>query len=512
LQEAGSILWQDGTSLGYLRDASPLAPEANFVREVDFCSGAFLLVRTDLLLRLDGFSDEFTPAYYEDADLCVRARQAGFKVVYDPGVVIHHYEYGSASSYHAVEALSARAREVFVRRNDRHLRSRYARDRRAEIFARSADVARRRILLIEDQVPLRMLGSGFVRSNDLIRTMASLGLHVTVFPMQLGSFDPASVYADMPETVEVMYDRSFNDLARFLEERDGYYDTIWIVRTHNLDRVRPVLEPFVRRDRPPQIVLDAEAIATIRESLRSPFSSGDNRRVRDEDIVLELRNATFCQRIVAVSEGEAAEIRRLVSRDVSVIGHVREVALTQRSFEQRSGMLFLGAIHDETSPNLDSIRWFIDEVLPLIEDVLGSETRLTVVGFMSEEVSLDGFRDHSRVTLLGPVADTRPLYDSHRLFIAPARYAAGIPYKVHEAASVGLPVVATELLKNQLGWVNGEDLLSAEASEPSLFAAAVVRLYNDPLLWAKIRSGAARRISDECTNELFAHAVTALLC
>ena len=47
LHEAGGIVWRDGTIAGYLRDASPLAPEANFLRDVDFCSRAFLLVADD---------------------------------------------------------------------------------------------------------------------------------------------------------------------------------------------------------------------------------------------------------------------------------------------------------------------------------------------------------------------------------------------------------------------------------------------------------------------------------
>ena len=56
------------------------------------------------------------------------------------------------------------------------------------------------------------------------------------------------------------------------------------------------------------------------------------------------------------------------------------------------------------------------------------------------------------------VADTEPLYAAHRLFVAPARFAAGAPYKVYEAASFGLPVVATELLREQLGWEDGLEL------------------------------------------------------
>ena len=512
LQEAGCIIWRDGSSLGYMRDASPLAPEANFVRDVDYCSGAFLMIRSEVLAQLEGLSDEYAPAYYEDADLCIRARQAGFRVVYDPSVVIHHYEYGSASSFRAVEAETARAREVFVRRNQSYLRFRYIADRRAELFARSIEDDRKRILFIDDQVPLRMLGSGFVRSNDLIRVMASIGFHVTVFPMASSSFDPTAMYADMPETVEVMHDRSFEDLGAFLEARDGYYDTIWIVRTHNLDRVRPILEPvLVGKGRPPQIVLDTEAIFAVRDEIHATLTGTTPALKLDEEICREFENASFCQQIVAVNEAEAAELRRLVSPYVSVIGSMREVALTPRRFETRSGILFVGAIHTLASPNFDSLCWFIDEVLPLIEDELGSETRLTIAGYLGKEVTLDRFRDHARITLVGPISATDGLYGSHRVFVAPTRFAAGAPYKVYEAASFGIPVVTTELLRRQLGWRHQEELLAAEAADPCSFANCVTRLYRDEELWENIRGAAACRLSSENYQTLYSRRLSQLL-
>jgi GT2 family glycosyltransferase len=511
LQEAGSLVWRDGVTHGYLRDASPLAPEANFVRDVDYCSGAFLLVRADLLARLEGFVEDYAPAYYEDADLCARIWQAGFRVVYDPSVVVHHLEYGSAVNFRAVEVQSARSRQVFVRRNASFLRSRYIADPRVEVFARSARTEQRRILFIEDQVPLRLLGSGFVRSNDLIGVMASLGFHVTVFPIYGGRFDVGAVYADLPDTVEVMHDRSLDDLPAFLDSRDGYYDSVWVVRTHNLDRVLPALERYcLGKGRPPRIVLDAEAIAAERDAVRAAVrgaAAGD----LDAAVLREFRSAALCQRIVATSAAEAATLRRLGFTDVAVIGHIRAVRLTPRPFAERSGMLFVGAIHEQDSPNYDSLCWFVDEVLPLVEDALGWETRLTIAGYTTEAVDLERFRGHSRVTLRGTVADTEPLYDSHRVFVAPTRFAAGTPYKVHEAASFGLPVVATELLRRQIGWQNGRELLAAEASDPALFAQHIVSVYRDPALWERLRNQAAERLRAENGRESYEQALRDML-
>ncbi len=82
LQEAGCIIWQDGSTMGYLRDAWPMAPEANFVRDVDYCSGVCLMVRGALVRYMGGFDLDYAPAYYEDVDLCVRLHRAGYRVVY----------------------------------------------------------------------------------------------------------------------------------------------------------------------------------------------------------------------------------------------------------------------------------------------------------------------------------------------------------------------------------------------------------------------------------------------
>jgi glycosyltransferase involved in cell wall biosynthesis len=153
----------------------------------------------------------------------------------------------------------------------------------------------------------------------------------------------------------------------------------------------------------------------------------------------------------------------------------------------------------------------VDEVLPLVESELGYQTRLTIVGFSGEGVDLQRFRNHPRITLRGEVTDTCSLYDAHRVFIAPTRYAAGVPYKVHEAASYGLPVVATELLREQLGWQNQRDLMAAEASDPERFANSVVSLYRSEDLWISIRRSAAERIRESCGPDGYEQALSHIL-
>src|SRR5262249_1916395 len=96
LQEAGSIIWRDGSCLGYGRGDDPFAPMYMFRRDVDYCSGAFLLTPRRVWEQLGGFDEQFKPAYYDETDYCVRLWERGLRVVYEPNAAVLHYEFASS--------------------------------------------------------------------------------------------------------------------------------------------------------------------------------------------------------------------------------------------------------------------------------------------------------------------------------------------------------------------------------------------------------------------------------
>jgi GT2 family glycosyltransferase len=114
LQEAGGVVWADGSYDTCGRGADPAAPEYSRERDVDFCSGAMLLTPRELFLRLGGFDERYRPAYYEDVDYCVRLWRDGLRVVYTPDALATHVENASSTSPDDPLTLQRERQSIFV--------------------------------------------------------------------------------------------------------------------------------------------------------------------------------------------------------------------------------------------------------------------------------------------------------------------------------------------------------------------------------------------------------------
>jgi len=155
-------------------------------------------------------------------------------------------------------------------------------------------------------------------------------------------------------------------------------------------------------------------------------------------------------------------------------------------------------LRDEGSPNVDSLLWFTVNVLPLIEKTI-PDIKLYIAGDNSAS-SLASI-DKLNVSFLGRVENLDDIYNGCRVFIAPTRFAAGIPHKVHEATARGIPCVSTPLLADQLEWQHEQELLVG--ASPEEYAAQCVRLYQEQDLWNSIRDAGLKAVAKDCSNEKF---------
>lgn len=501
LQEAGSIVWNDGSCLGYGRGESPKAPAYMFQRDVDYCSGVFLLTKRTLFEQMGGFDSDYKPAYYEETDYCLRLWERGERVVYDPDAVVFHFEFASSTSSEAAFALQKAHQDLFVQKHSDQLASHLNPSPSNILAARSAQRDLPRILFIEDRVPHAFLGSGYPRAQNILKSLVDLGYFVTFYPLTFPKEAWQSVYQDIPKQVEVIIDSGVAGLESFLQERAHYFQAILVSRPHNAEYLEPILTNYPDWFTDTKIIYDAEAIYALREAEQVRVTGKEiSQQEIQTQLQQELNLAKKADAVIAVSELEKQHfIEQGISSPTYTLGHTLQAMPTETSFEKREGILFVGAIHDEYSPNADSMFWFVEQILPRIRSRLASHLKFTIAGFSDCQKIFD-LQDNA-TQVLGKVEELKPLYEHAKIFVAPTRFAAGIPRKVHEAAAQGIPVVTTSLIAKQLGWQSGSELLVADA--PENFAGECTRLYQDPVLWNQLRENALQRVKNDCSPENF---------
>lgn len=508
LQEAGSYIARDGNPQGYLRGAAATAPEAMFRRNVDYCSGAFLLTPRAIWERLGGFDERYAPAYFEETDYCVRLHEHGLRVVYDPDVVIQHVEFGSSASSASAIALQERNGTIFRERHAAWIASRPPPGQEHVLALRRASRAPYTVLIIDDSVPHPLLGAGFPRANDLVHAVLAAGADVTLFPMQRSEESWRRIREAVPPEVEVLADRGLAQLPNLLAERRGHYDAVLVSRPHNMKELRAALARDPGLLGGAALIYDAEAVFAAREVLQRRLAGEVVDAAEAERLIAaEIQLAAGADAVITVSAAEKALFDTAGVKRVQVLGHAVPLAPTPSGHAARHGFFFVGSVAEDASPNADSLRWFAAEVLPLIRRELGPSARLQVAGIVNagSVLALDG----DALELLGTVSDLSPLADSAVAMVVPTRFAAGIPHKAHQAAALGIPMVTTGLIADQLRWQPGRDLLVG--NDAASFAAGCIRLCRDAELWSSVRNAALDRCVEDCDPGMFRATVASVL-
>jgi len=486
LQEAGNRVFRDGSAGGIGRGEDAFGHAARAARATDYCSGVYLATPVTVWRKLGGFDPVFAPAYYEDTDYCLRVWQAGLRVRYEPGVLLEHLEWGSAATGEATR-LMERNRESFVAKHAQWLAGQPEPMRlslEGDRWGSPEDRPRRpRVLFLENEVPHMARGGGLPRARLMLRALD--GWPVTFYPLWNADDEWSAVYASLPATVEVALDRGLGGLERFLQERRGVYDVLLVSRPPNLAAIEPL-----RKRRPElfegmRLVYDAEALFALREIAQAAL---DGRPMTEREaasrIEMEVRLASDASDVLVVSRGDAEHFRAAGSH-ARLLAHSAPIRREAPGPGDRRGLLFVGAIHPGT-PNEDGLLWFIENVLPRLGDLTPEARTLNVIGVCrSPRVAACA---GPGVRLLGAQPSLDAFYDSARVFVAPARFAGGVPAKVIEAAANGIAVIGSAILARQLEWDASRAIGAAPDAET--FARMIAMLSGDDDAWRRQRDAA----------------------
>jgi len=485
LQEAGGIVFADASGWNVGRFDDPADPAYNYVREVDYCSGAAIAVRSDWFAAHGGFDTRYAPAYYEDTDLAFRIREDGLRVLYQPRATVIHFEgiTSGTDTGSGIKRYQVVNQEKFAER----WRERMAQQPKPGtpiVIAREHRV-RGRILIVDATIPEPDKDSGSVRMVNLLRALIALDWKVS-FTSENRAYSAGYCEQLQRLGVEVLYHPWLRDPVRFLRETGAEWTAVILSRHYVATPLLPLVRAYAPRAR---LIFDTVDLHYLREQREAELAgNADLRRRAGVTQLAELRLVRAADVSLVVSPVEQALLQQEVpGARVEVLSNVHEVVGCRRGFAERADLFFVGGFQHQ--PNVDAMHWFVAEVWPLIAPrlpgvrfhMVGSRMPESVIALASERVVAAGFAQ----TL-------DPYLDGCRLSVAPLRYGAGVKGKVNQSMAHGQPVVATALAAEGMFLSHEQDVLIADGAAD--FAEQVVRLYQDQALWQRLSAAGLANI------------------
>ncbi len=243
----------------------------------------------------------------------------------------------------------------------------------------------------------------------------------------------------------------------------------------------------------------------LRESRMAALKGAWVDHERAEDYTMrEFEAYASADIVLSISENDRQGLlARNPNLNISLMPMTAEIGGDGPGYEERSGFLFLGNFGN--AANRDAAEWLLREIWPRVHALL-PEAVLTLAGSNFPDGFASGMPG---VKAIGHVKDLPSVYSQHRVFVAPIRYGTGIKTKNLAALGYGLPLVTTTIGAEGMNLWPGRQALIADGTED--FAAYMVQVYADDILWRQLAREGKRHVSAEFGHHRLRNAVRALV-
>lgn len=477
LQEAGGIIWNDASGWNYGRLDDPTKPEYNYVKEVDYISGASIMLSKKLWDEIGGFDERYVPAYFEDSDLAFEVRKHGYKVMFQPQSIVVHFEgisHGTDIGT-GIKAYQVKNREKFIEKWKDELEKNHFQNAQNVFLARDRSKNKKHILVIDHYVPHFDQDAGSRTVFGYIKMLIRNNFKVTFIGDNYFKHEPYSSVLEQLG-VEILYGNSYaNNYKTWLKNNSKYFEYFFLNRPHISEKYIDILKDYSNS----KIIYYGHDLHSLRET-REFLLTGNKNKLKSADIWRDREFKLMRKSFISLfpSQIEIDEIKHIESN----INARAIPAYLFETFENRKrnisitkDIMFIGGFTHE--PNVDAVLWFVNNVWTKIKKAL-PELKFYIIGSKPTEEILSLHNIHDGIIVTGFVSDDelKNYYTKCRLSIVPLRYGAGIKGKVVEALYEQIPLITTSI--GAEGLADAIDYMIIE-DDASILSDKLIRLYQD---------------------------------